>query len=95
MFSVFLPVIDNDAFLTSGAIEKQFYAALLKGMGLDKDKSLPHQMDHAQWPEMKEKFKGVFATKTQAEWTKVCTVFFSSFSFSSFSLHEISSLQAG
>ena len=31
-----------------GAIEPQFYAALLAGLGLDLD-SLPHQMDRAQW----------------------------------------------
>lgn len=57
-------------FVSVGAIEPQFYAALLKGMGLD-PANLPHQMDQGQWPAMKEKFAAVFKTKTRDEWSAI------------------------
>jgi alpha-methylacyl-CoA racemase len=53
-----------------GAIEPQFYAQLLKGLGLDAA-SLPKQMDAASWPDMKRRFAGIFRTKSRAEWEKV------------------------
>ncbi|MFC0313310.1 CaiB/BaiF CoA transferase family protein [Gordonia phosphorivorans] len=53
-----------------GAIEPQFYAQLLAGLELDPE-SLPHQLDTARWPELKEKFIEVFATKTRDEWASV------------------------
>nr|XP_002730894.1 PREDICTED: alpha-methylacyl-CoA racemase-like [Saccoglossus kowalevskii] len=55
-----------------GAIEPQFYAQLLNGLGLADDEDLPGQMEMYKWPEMKEKFNQIFATKTQDEW---CTIF--------------------
>jgi alpha-methylacyl-CoA racemase len=51
-----------------GAIEAQFYAELLEGMGLAGAADLPHQMDRAQWPAMKKRFAEVFAAKTRDEW---------------------------
>ena len=53
-----------------GAIEPQFYAALIAGMGLDPDE-LPAQFDTTAWPAMKERFAAVFASKTRDEWEKV------------------------
>ncbi len=53
-----------------GAIEPQFYAELVKLMGLAEE-DLPGQMDRDEWPKMKERFAGVFASKTRAEWTSV------------------------
>jgi alpha-methylacyl-CoA racemase len=53
-----------------GAIEPQFYAALLAGLGLDQS-LLPAQLDQARWPEMKARFAAVFATKTRDEWEAV------------------------
>ncbi len=53
-----------------GAIEPQFYAALLKGLGLDTE-NLPGQLDRAHWPEMKERFAALFHTKTRDEWAAV------------------------
>ena len=52
-----------------GAIESQFYAALLEGLGLAGDTSLPAQMSRVEWPAMKERFAAVFKTKTRDEWT--------------------------
>jgi alpha-methylacyl-CoA racemase len=53
-----------------GAIEPKFYAALLKGLGLDGD-DLPAQSDRDRWPEMKERFASTFRTKTRDEWAAV------------------------
>lgn len=50
-----------------GAIEPQFYAALLERLGLDGD-DLPDQMDTSGWPELRKRFDGVFRTKTRDEW---------------------------
>jgi alpha-methylacyl-CoA racemase len=55
-----------------GAIESQFYALLLKGMGLD-GVELPPQMDAASWPAMKCRFAEIFRTRTRAEWETVFT----------------------
>ncbi|WP_207840351.1 CaiB/BaiF CoA transferase family protein [Williamsia soli] len=54
-----------------GAIEPQFYALLLDGMGLTDDETLPHQLDMPQWPAMKVRFAEVFKSKTRDEWTAI------------------------
>jgi alpha-methylacyl-CoA racemase len=51
-----------------GAIEAQFYAELIKGLGLEGDATLPHQMDRSQWPAMKQRFTDLFKAKTRDEW---------------------------
>ena len=53
-----------------GAIEPQFYAALLSGMGLE-GADLPKQQDRSQWPAMKERFAAVFKTRTRDEWAAI------------------------
>ncbi|SNX99077.1 alpha-methylacyl-CoA racemase [Geodermatophilus sabuli] len=51
-----------------GAIEPQFYAQFLAGLGLTGD--LPGgQFDVARWPEQRQVIAGVFATRTRDEWT--------------------------
>jgi alpha-methylacyl-CoA racemase len=57
-------------FMAVGAIEGRFYAELLKGLGID-PASLPHQMDMGKWPEVTERFAGVFKTKTRHAWTRI------------------------
>ena len=57
-------------FMAVGAIEPQFYALLLKGLGLDED-TLPHQMDRGEWPRMRELFTKTFESKTRAEWAAI------------------------
>ncbi len=52
-----------------GAIEPQFYAALLSVLGLDADQ-LPAQNDREQWPAMKERFAAIFRTRTRDEWAE-------------------------
>jgi alpha-methylacyl-CoA racemase len=53
-----------------GSIEPQFYALLVKGMGLDTVR-FPEQNDRARWPEMKVEFARIFKGKTRADWEKV------------------------
>jgi len=60
----------DGGYLGVGAIEPQFYAELLEGLGLA-DEELPGQMDRAAWPAMKERFAAVFATRTRSEWEAV------------------------
>jgi alpha-methylacyl-CoA racemase len=54
--------------LAVGAIEGQFYAELIMGLGLEGDATLPHQMDRSQWPAMKQRFTDLFRTKSRDEW---------------------------
>lgn len=57
-------------YMAVGAIEPQFYAELLKGLGLD-PADLPGQNDVARWPELREAFTKAFAARDRAHWTKV------------------------
>ena len=50
-----------------GAIEPQFYAELLRVLGL-KDVDLPDQHDRSGWPELRDRFGAIFATRTRDEW---------------------------
>ena len=54
-------------FVAVGAIEPQFYTALVRGLNLE-PATLPSQFDRATWPEVKAKFAAVFLTKTRDEW---------------------------
>ncbi len=51
-----------------GAIEPQFYAALLEGLGLAGDEDPAEQMDPSLWPAKKERFAAIFRTRTRDEW---------------------------
>jgi alpha-methylacyl-CoA racemase len=53
-----------------GALEPQFYAALLLGLGLA-DAGLPAQHDRAGWPVLRERFATTFASRTRDEWEQV------------------------
>jgi alpha-methylacyl-CoA racemase len=54
-----------------GALEPQFYAALLAGLGLADAEDLPAQSDRERWPELRERFVAAFATRTRNEWAAV------------------------
>lgn len=60
----------DGGYMAVGAIESQFYAELIRLMGLEGE-ALPDQMDRDAWPAMKERFAGVFASKTRAEWEAI------------------------
>jgi alpha-methylacyl-CoA racemase len=53
-----------------GAIEPQFYALLLQGLGLD-TADLPAQNDVARWPELRAAFTEAFAAQDRDHWAKV------------------------
>jgi len=53
-----------------GALEPQFYAALLDGLGLA-GADLPAQHDRGGWPLLRERFAAVFSTRTRDEWAAV------------------------
>lgn len=57
-------------FVSVGAIEPQFYAALLHGLGIDAA-GMPQQMDQSQWAATAARFTGIFASKTRAEWCEI------------------------
>ena len=59
----------DGAWLGVGAIEPQFYAALLEGLGLA-DADLPAQMDTDGWPQLRARFSAVIATRTRDEWVE-------------------------
>jgi alpha-methylacyl-CoA racemase len=58
-------------YVAVGAIEPQFYAALLKGLGLD-PATMPRQMDREHWAVTAKEFAEIFASKTRDEW---CAIF--------------------
>jgi alpha-methylacyl-CoA racemase len=58
-------------FVAVGALEEQFYAALLRGLGLAADETLPDRRDPGEWPALRARFTDVFATRTRAEWWAV------------------------
>ncbi|TPX67176.1 hypothetical protein CcCBS67573_g07575 [Chytriomyces confervae] len=60
-------------FMAVGAIEPQFYKALLKGLGLPVEKYANEQLDMESWEPMKRKFAEIFATKTRDEWSSIFT----------------------
>src|ERR1700722_2410330 len=57
-------------YMAVGAIEPQFYAALLHGLGLT-EAGLPAQLDRAGWPMVRQRFAEVFASRSRAEWGEV------------------------
>jgi alpha-methylacyl-CoA racemase len=57
-------------YMAVGALEPQFYAALLHGLGLT-DAGLPGQHDRAGWPVLRQRFAATFSGRTRAEWEDV------------------------
>jgi alpha-methylacyl-CoA racemase len=54
-------------FVAVGALEPQFFAALLTGLDLDAA-TLPAQLDPSGWPVLRQRFTQLFATRTRDEW---------------------------
>lgn len=57
-------------YVAVGAIEPQFYAAMLAGLGLDAA-DMPPQNDFARWPELRALLTKAFARHDRDHWTKV------------------------
>ncbi|MDE0668618.1 MAG: CaiB/BaiF CoA-transferase family protein [bacterium] len=60
----------DGGYMSVGPMEPQFYAELLRLLGLDAAE-LPPQYDRARWPEARAKLAETFATKTREEWRAV------------------------
>jgi alpha-methylacyl-CoA racemase len=56
--------------ITIAALEPQFYALLLKTLGLD-DVDPAKQYDREQWPALKARFSALFASQPRAHWCRV------------------------
>lgn len=54
--------------ITVCPLEPQFYGQLLDYLGLADDPVFTNQWDTSQWPEGKQRFKAIFASKTRDEW---------------------------
>ena len=50
-----------------GALEPQFYAQLLEGLGL-RDAKLPDQNDREAWPQLTARFADIFASRSRDAW---------------------------
>ncbi|MEM9838901.1 MAG: CaiB/BaiF CoA-transferase family protein [Pseudomonadota bacterium] len=61
----------DDRYMAVGAIEPQFYAQLLHGLGVADDPLFANQLNTSAWPDMKTKIAELFRTKTQAQWTDI------------------------
>ncbi len=57
-------------YISVGSVEPQFYAQLVRLVGLDGE-DLPDQMDWAAWPALKVRMARLFGSKTRAEWCKI------------------------
>ncbi|MDT5267603.1 MAG: alpha-methylacyl-CoA racemase, partial [Mycobacterium sp.] len=57
-------------YMAVGAIEPQFFAQLVRGLGLVPDE-IPNQFELGRYDEMKAVFTERFASKTRDEWTAV------------------------
>jgi alpha-methylacyl-CoA racemase len=58
-------------YMSVGAIEPQFYAEFVDGIGVKEDPDFQRQHDQSRWPELKERVAEIFKTKTRDEWTAI------------------------
>ncbi|KAH8702203.1 putative isopenicillin n-CoA epimerase [Talaromyces proteolyticus] len=61
---------DAGKYFAVGALEPQFYAALLKGLGLKKT-DVPAREDRENWPALRDIFTKKFKEKTRSEWEAI------------------------
>jgi len=60
----------DGAYITVAAAEPQFYAELLRRLGLDGE-DLPAQHDRVGWPSLQARFAEVFRSRTRAQWCEL------------------------
>ena len=58
-------------FMAVGALEPQFFAALLKGLGLQRQGWEKKRLDSKHWPQLRRLFEQTFKTKTREHWEAV------------------------
>jgi alpha-methylacyl-CoA racemase len=65
---------DQGRYMSVGALEPQFWAELLKGLGFTEAETTPGKLDRLDkrsWPYMRELFTRRFKAKTRAEWEAI------------------------
>jgi alpha-methylacyl-CoA racemase len=60
----------DSRYVAVGAVETQFYAQLLDGLGLAAA-DLPAQHDRSGWPLLRERFSEAFRSRSRDDWTRV------------------------
>lgn len=60
----------DGGWVSVGAIEPQFYAALIEGLGLSGEDGLPEQHEQDRWPELRTRFTEVFAGRDRDDWAQ-------------------------
>lgn len=58
-------------YMAVGALEPQFYAVLIRGMGLEKNDTANNRNDPAAWPALRELFTRTFKSKSRKEWETI------------------------
>jgi alpha-methylacyl-CoA racemase len=58
----------DDGWVAVGALEPQFYAALLEALGMSGDAAIANHLDPATWPAIRERFTAKFAERSRDEW---------------------------
>ncbi len=59
-------------YVAVGALEPQFYRALLERLGLDRDPALSgDHLDSSNWPAIRERLAAAFAERTRDEWSQL------------------------
>ena len=61
----------NGGHIAVGALEPEFYAALLRVLDLTDDAGFAHQHDRAAWPDMGARLAEIFSTRPRDEWAAV------------------------
>jgi alpha-methylacyl-CoA racemase len=62
----------DGTFVSVGALEPQFYAELLRRLGLEGDEEFADQTNQAQWPILKQRIAELFKSRARDEW---CSLF--------------------
>ena len=60
----------DGGFVAVGALEPQFFASLLAGLGIGADE-LPDRWDAKNWPAIAARFEAVFATRSREAWAAI------------------------
>ncbi|KAL2118317.1 hypothetical protein VTJ04DRAFT_7977 [Mycothermus thermophilus] len=61
----------DGGWMAVGALEPQFFKALMKGLGMEGRGWERRRFDRAQWPGLRKELEEVFRTKTREEWERV------------------------
>ncbi|KAF2483615.1 CoA-transferase family III domain-containing protein [Neohortaea acidophila] len=64
-------VTKDGGYMAVGALEPQFFAALLKGLEIDEKSIGGNRLDKKTWEKQKKMYTDKFKSKTRAEWEKV------------------------